>query len=176
MHSSQAKPVPEDYCQGFDPIMPKQAKILILGTMPSVESINQSFYYAHPRNAFWPIMQRLLNRELLTEPVKRTALQESGIFLWDVLSFCEREGSLDSAIKQPVANDFTWVFDQNPLLRTVVFNGKAAETLFKRHVAKKQSLPSGLTYLSLPSTSPANARFSMEDKVLLWQEKLGDLL
>lgn len=163
-------------CKGFEPIIPEDARLLILGTMPSVESINQSFYYAHPRNAFWPIMQRLLKQELSTESDKRSALQNAGIFLWDVLSSCERKGSLDSAIKQPEANDFNWVFRQNPNIKTVVFNGKAAEALFKKKVNKKQNLPDDLIYLSLPSTSPANARLSFEDKVLLWQEKLGNLL
>lgn len=166
----------EALCNGFKPIIPKDARLLILGTMPSVESLNQSFYYAHPRNAFWPIMQQLLKLELVTESDKRLALQNAGVLLWDVLRTCEREGSLDSAIKQPEANDFEWVFSEYPQINVVAFNGKAAEALFKKQVVKKQNLPDNLTYLSLPSTSPANARLSFEDKVLLWQEKLGDLL
>jgi len=163
-------------CRGFEPIVPIEAKLLILGTMPSVESLNQSFYYAHPRNAFWPIMEKLLDQPMLTEKDKRVALQNAGVFLWDVLAACEREGSLDSAIKQPQANDFEWVFMKNPTIEVVAFNGKAAQALFKKHVTKKQTLPDNLIYLDLPSTSPANARLSLDDKVLLWQEKLGDLL
>lgn len=163
-------------CTGFAPIEPESAHLLILGTMPSVESLNQSFYYAHPRNAFWPIMAGLLNRPLQTVEQKTHALQHAGILLWDVLAACRREGSLDSAIQTPQANDFTWIFQKHPHLKTVVFNGKAAESLFKRHVRRQQTLPDDLTYFCLPSTSPANARLSFEDKYLLWQEKLATLV
>lgn len=163
-------------CSGFAPIEPESAHLLILGTMPSVESLNQAFYYAHPRNAFWPIMASLLDQPLETVEQKTQALQQAGILLWDVLAACQREGSLDSAIQSPQANDFTWIFKKHPHLKTVVFNGKSAEALFKRHVLKQQELPNDLTYLSLPSTSPANARLSLQDKCLLWQEKLADLV
>ncbi|MBN2865472.1 MAG: DNA-deoxyinosine glycosylase [Thiotrichales bacterium] len=149
---------------------------MILGTMPSVASLEQSFYYAHPRNAFWPIMQILLNKTLVTDQEKALALKERGIFLWDVLQGCERKGSLDSAIKHPQANNFEAVFKHYPNLNVVAFNGQAAEKLFKQQVLKKQTLPDDLTYLCLPSTSPANARLSLQDKVLLWQEKLNNLL
>jgi len=168
-----------DVCNGFDPIVPDapdSAKLLILGTMPSVESLNQSFYYAHPRNAFWPILSALLGQELLTVEQKIHALKSAGILLWDVLASCERSGSLDSAIKKPLANDFTWIFKHHPHIKTIVFNGKSAEALFRRHVYGKQNLPSDLTLMTLPSTSPANARLTLEDKRLLWQEKLSDLL
>lgn len=164
------------YCNGFEPIEPSSPKVLILGTMPSVESLNQAFYYAHPRNAFWPIMQKLLNRNLDSDAKKTRALQDAGIFLWDVLEACHRQGSLDSAIQKPQANNFTWIFAKHPHLKTVIFNGKAAETLFKRHVLKAQTLPHDLQFFTLPSTSPANARLSFEDKYLLWQEKLAELL
>ena len=167
-------------CSGFEPIVPDYPKILILGTMPSVVSLEHAFYYAHPRNAFWPIMQRLLGYSQtsaqVSSQVHTLALQTAGIFLWDVLQTCERKGSLDSAITQPKANDFEWVFKTYPSLRVVAFNGKAAENLFKKHVVKHQQVPSQLTYLSLPSTSPANAQMLFEDKVLLWQEKLTKLL
>ena len=149
---------------------------MILGTMPSVASLEEAFYYAHPRNAFWPIMQRLLGEQLVTNKEKAQALKVHGIFLWDVLQGCERKGSLDSAIKNPQANHFEAVFKQFPSLNAVAFNGQAAEKLFKQHVLKKQVLPDNLTFVSLPSTSPANARLSLEDKVLLWQEKLNHLV
>lgn len=163
-------------CHGFNPIVPNMPKVIILGTMPSVVSIEQAFYYAHPRNAFWPIMEQLLGHTLNTEREKIVALQQAGIFLWDVLQACERQGSLDSAIKQPQANDFEAIFARFPQLKTVIFNGQAAEKLFKQQVLKRQAVPSDLTYLTLPSTSPANARLKLSDKVLFWQEKLQDLL
>jgi len=163
-------------CEGFNPIVPIKPSIMILGTMPSVASLEHAFYYAHPRNAFWPIMQRLLGERFATNEEKTQALKQHGIFLWDVLQGCERKGSLDSAIKNPQANDFEAVFKQFPSLNTVAFNGQAAEKLFKQQVIKKQVLPDYITFLSLPSTSPANARLSLEDKVLLWQEKLKHLV
>lgn len=163
-------------CHGFEPIIPQNPKVIILGTMPSVVSIKEAFYYAHPKNAFWPIMQHLLRQSFTTETEKIAALQQAGIFLWDVLQACERQGSLDSAIKQPKANDFEAVFIRYPTLKTVVFNGQTAEKLFKQQVLKSQVLPDDLTYLTLPSTSPANARLSLSDKVLLWQDKIQDLL
>jgi len=166
----------KSFCQGFKPIVPDDPKVLILGTMPSVASLEHAFYYAHPRNAFWPIMQTLLNTTMKTEQQKTTRLQTCGVFLWDVLQACERQGSLDSAIKSPEANDFEWVFNTYPTLKVVAFNGKAAEKLFEQQVIKKQTLPQDLIYLSLPSTSPANAQIKFEDKVLLWQEKLTNLL
>jgi len=165
-----------DICEGFNPIVPINPSIMILGTMPSVASLEHAFYYAHPRNAFWPIMQRLLGERFATNEEKALALKAHGIFLWDVLQGCERKGSLDSAIKQPQANDFEMVFKQHPHLTVVAFNGQVAEKLFKQQVLKKQVLPEDLIYVSLPSTSPANARLSLEDKVLLWQEKLKHLV
>ncbi|MDG6773037.1 DNA-deoxyinosine glycosylase [Thiomicrorhabdus sp. ZW0627] len=164
------------FCEGFFPIEPESAKVVVLGTMPSIESINQNFYYAHPRNAFWFIIGSMVHRELQSVTQKKHALEELGIFLWDVLGACNREGSLDSAIKNPSANDFTWVFKKHPHIKAIVFNGKTAETLFKRHVFGIQSLPEDLEFVTLPSTSPANARLTLEDKRLLWQEKLSALL
>lgn len=166
----------DNFCQGFQPIVPEFPKILILGTMPSAASLEHDFYYAHPRNAFWPIMQRLLGERFATNQEKAQALKKHGVYLWDVLQGCERKGSLDSAIKNPQANDFETVFKQFSNLNVVAFNGQAAEKLFKQHVLKKQVLPDDLTFLSLPSTSPANARLSLNDKVLLWQEKLNNLV
>ncbi len=144
--------------------------------MPSVVSIDQAFYYAHPRNAFWPIIASLVSRNLVSIADKRQACEEKGILLWDVLQSCQRPGSLDSAIQQPRANDFESLLQQFPLLKTIAFNGQAAEKLFKKEVLKKQSLSKELVFITLPSTSPAYAAITFEDKRLLWQEKLSKLL
>jgi TDG/mug DNA glycosylase family protein len=165
---------PEIY--GFKPIIPPQPQIIILGTMPSVESLSQSFYYAHPRNAFWSIISHFYGHELASQAEKVKACQDLGIFLWDVLASCQRQGSLDSAIKEPQANDFETLFNHFPELKVVAFNGQAAAKLFKQYVIKLQNLPSDLQFIQLPSTSPANARLKLEDKCLLWQEKLLPLL
>ena len=163
-------------CTGFLPIIPPQPKVLILGTMPSVVSLSEDFYYAHPRNAFWPIMASLFDASLSSEAEKVLLCQQKGIFLWDVLQGCEREGSLDSAIQRPIANDFEAIFKSYPTLKTVAFNGKAAEKLFQKEVCSVQTLPKNLSFISLPSTSPAYAAMSFESKWLLWQEKLSHLL
>ncbi|MBO1926724.1 DNA-deoxyinosine glycosylase [Thiomicrorhabdus sp. 6S2-11] len=161
---------------GFAPIIADKPKIMILGTMPSVKSLEDAFYYAHPRNAFWPIIESLIGRDLPTEQDKRNACNELGILLWDVLAACEREGSLDSAIKVPVANDFDAIFKQYPSIQAVFFNGQPAAKLFKQYVQKQQVLPENLKFDTLTSTSPANARLTIEAKALLWKEKLSAYL
>ncbi len=149
---------------------------MVLGTMPSVASLEESFYYAHPRNAFWPILSDYFKLPIESTEQKVALCKQSGILLWDVLSSCERQGSLDSAIKQPEANDFASLFQQYPSLKTILFNGKAAQNLFEKQVTKKQALPDDLVFFSLPSTSPANAQLTFENKRVLWHETLEQVL
>lgn len=163
------------FCTGFAPIIPTEPKLLVLGTMPSLVSIEESFYYAHPRNAFWPILSAQLGRTLKSNEDKRKACDDLGVLVWDVLQSCQRSGSLDSAIRSPLANDFESLFKFYPNLHAVAFNGQAAEKLFKTKVVKQQRLPERLEFISLPSTSPAYAAMTFEDKRLLWQEKLFNL-
>lgn len=165
-----------NYCEGFKPIIAATPHWMILGTMPSVKSLEQSFYYAHPRNAFWPIMHSLAGLPVNSIQEKTYLVKQIGLVLWDVLQACERRGSLDSAIQEPVANDFEGLFAKCPELEVIVFNGKKAQQLFEKHVVKSQVLPEGLKYIVLPSTSPANAMMSFEDKRLFWQEKLSHLV
>ena len=160
----------------FAPIIPNHPKVIILGTMPSVKSLEEAFYYAHPRNAFWFIIADLVGRELPSEFDKRQACEELGILLWDVLSDCQREGSLDSNIKQPQANDFGSLLKQYPHVKQIFFNGQPAANLFQQQVVKKQSLPENLVFTTLTSTSPANARLTIDAKRLLWKEKLAPVL
>jgi len=162
--------------EGFTPITSAKPVVMILGTMPSVVSLKQSFYYAHPRNAFWLIMHSLYDLPTNSVEDKTDLIKKAGLVLWDVLSSCDREGSLDSAIKNPQANDFTTFLSQYPTVKTICFNGKKAEQLFKRYVIKEQSIPNDIEYIVLPSTSPANAVMSLKDKQLFWQEKLSHLV
>jgi len=164
------------HCLGFKPIVSANPKLLVLGTMPSVESLNQAFYYAHPRNAFWPIMQSLVNMPINTIEDKIALVEKSGLAVWDVLESCDRPGSLDSAIKSPQANDFESFLERYEKINTICFNGKKAEQLFKRYVLKQQMIPNHIQYIVLPSTSPANASITVEDKRLFWQEKLSLLV
>ncbi|HHT00272.1 MAG TPA: DNA-deoxyinosine glycosylase [Thiomicrospira sp.] len=163
-------------CLGFDPIISAKPKVLILGTMPSVESLNQAFYYAHPRNAFWPIMSSIFDLPIDSDEDKTALIRQAGLVLWDVLAACERQGSLDSAIKNPQANDFEMLLEKYPSIKTICFNGKKAEQLFKRYVIKQQSIPDDIEYIVLSSTSPANAAITAEDKRLFWQEKISHLV
>lgn len=153
----------------FAPVAPPQARVLILGSMPSVESLNQRFYYAHPRNAFWRILA-----DVYAEPFPETVegrvalLWRHGIALWDVLHSCEREGSLDSAIRQPEPNDFDVLFRQCPRIQRILCNGGTAHRLFLKWGGP---CPEGRSCLKLPSTSPAYT-LPYERKLAQWRQAL----
>lgn len=156
----------------FHPIVNAESKILILGSMPGEVSLAAGQYYAFTRNSFWKIMGELVGAVAsLSYEQRLDRLQKSGIALWDVIAACEREGSLDSSINEEslVANDFEAFLDAYPSIEQICFNGKSVQRLFKRHVLKLQTLPSGLGMTVLPSTSPANARLSFEQKLKAWR-------
>ncbi len=164
---------------GFPPVADSNAIILILGSMPSIRSLEAGQYYAHPRNSFWPIITTLLNAEAnLDYEQRKMLLLNSRIALWDVLNTCHRKGSLDSSIKKETAkaNDFNSFFTQHPLIRAVYFNGTRAQQEYN-----KQVLPvleekfSVIDYVRLPSTSPAMASLSQEQKLKQWQVILDNL-
>ncbi len=158
----------------FQPIADNHAKILILGSMPGLASLAANQYYAHHRNAFWPIMSQLLQiNSVASYEEKITALKSSQIALWDVLRSCQRTGSLDSMIETDTQtiNDFQSFFPEHREITHVFFNGGKAEACFKRHVLPENN--SGLLkFTRLPSTSPANARLSFEDKYKIWHEMI----
>ena len=158
----------------FQPIVDNYAKILILGSMPGQASLAANQYYAHPRNAFWPIMAQLLQINQDASYKERiTALKSSQIALWDVLKSCQRAGSLDSMIETDTQtiNDFQSFFLANGKITHVFFNGGKAEACFKRYVFPENNLGL-LKFARLPSTSPANARLSFEDKCRIWHEMI----
>ena len=158
----------------FNLLANSQAQVLILGSMPSVTSLEKQQYYAHPRNAFWAIMYALFNnKQPLSYAQGEQLLQANGIAVWDVLKSCTRQGSLDSAIEKPsiIVNDFAALFANLPYLQAVFFNGGTAHTLYKKHVLP--SLPLSyqhLQYTQLPSTSPAYAAMCYADKLLAWEQ------
>ncbi len=152
--------------KGFAPVAGTDARVLILGTMPSVASIRENQYYGHPQNAFWKIIFSLWDKQVPAEYDNRIQfLIEKRIALWDVLSACERVGSADSNIKQPAANDFNIIADKCPMLGAVFFNSQNAEVLYKRLVVP--DVFSSLKKMTLPSTSPARA-MKFEKKLSLW--------
>ncbi|MGF1547826.1 MAG: DNA-deoxyinosine glycosylase [Thiotrichales bacterium] len=162
-----------EIAQGFPPIADSAATILVLGSMPGAESLRQNAYYAHPRNAFWPIMGRLLGFDPAATYVERTAaLTHAGVALWDVLRACERSGSLDARIIDAsiVVNDFAKFFQRHPRIDRVFFNGARADQEFRRRVLPL--LPArgeALALHRLPSTSPALAQLSFEQKLAAWR-------
>jgi hypoxanthine-DNA glycosylase len=160
--------------RSFAPVASADARILILGSMPGVASLNAGQYYAHPKNCFWPIMGWLLGFDPAQTPyAQRTrCLIETGIALWDVLQFCERTGSLDSAIRREtqIVNDFPGFLAAHPLIHQVYFNGAHAEQTFRRFVRPLLSDDLVLAATRLPSTSPAHASLSFEEKLAEWHQ------
>jgi hypoxanthine-DNA glycosylase len=162
-------------CNSFNAVEPAEARVLILGTLPSVKSLAAGEYYAHPRNCFWWIMNDLIGaaRELpYAERLER--LRTSGIALWDVCKAAERAGSSDAkiAMESVEPNDFRTFLGLHPQIELICFNGQPAEKLFRR---KAMPLLVGLRAIPhhvLDSTSPACARISREEKLARWRECL----
>lgn len=150
----------------------RQSEILILGSMPGEESLRKQEYYAHSRNLFWQIMGELFGakREL---PYKKrlTILRKHSVALWDVAHSCLRKGSLDADISDVEANDFKSLFAAAPEIHTVFFNGQKSAALFRKLVLP--DLNRTLKFVTLPSTSPANASVSSEEKEAAWKQVLA---
>lgn len=163
--------------QGLAAIAQADAQVLILGSMPGQLSLEQQQYYAHPRNAFWQIMARLcdFNAEMRYAE-KLLALQQYKLALWDVIESCERQGSLDNNINQAsiVINDFASFFQQHPQIQHIFFNGSRAEQEYRKRVLpglveQWQALPC----TRLPSTSPAMASLTLEQKLMVWGQVIS---
>lgn len=165
--------------RSFPALTSRAPRTLILGSMPGGASLAAGQYYAHRQNRFWPLMGALIDAgpELAYEQ-RCLRLIGAGIALWDVLAKCEREGSLDSAIRDDTAqaNDFGALFARHPTIRMVLFNGSKAEGSFRRFVfpvlAETGAAAADLDLRRLPSTSPANASQSAEYKLAAWREAL----
>lgn len=156
----------------FPPIEPGQARVLILGSMPGKASLLANQYYAHPRNAFWPILSSLLGFDHKLPYEKRVeALRQAGVGVWDVLKTCTRTSSLDSDIVTDsiVINDFPAWFQRHPDTRAVFCNGgKAYETYCKKALPLLPETHRDLPLHRLPSTSPAHAALRLEEKLERW--------
>lgn len=157
----------QSFC--LPPVADKNSRVLILGSMPGVASLRAQQYYAHPQNAFWPIMGALVGASPDLPYARRlAALRKSGIALWDVLACCFREGSLDSAIVGEEVNDLAGFLARHPKVERLCFNGAKAAQSFARGV-DPATLPKGLSFHRLPSTSPAHAGMNRTDKLAAWR-------
>lgn len=164
--------------QGLPPIAGKDARVLILGSFPSEASLRERQYYGHPRNQFWVVMERLFGIARGESYLRRCReLVGWRVAVWDVIGRCRRRGSLDSAIREPEANNFAGFYRQHPQIVAVFFNGAAAEKHYRTLVGTDIA-PAGettpadratLTALRLPSTSPANASITLAAKTTQWQ-------
>lgn len=157
---------------GFAPVATADAHILILGSLPGQRSLQTGEYYAHPRNAFWPIMRSLVGASG-DYPQRCKCLTDAGVAVWDVLGEASRPGSLDTSIRSDSlrTNDFNDFFERHEKISRVAFNGVKAEALFRKHVEPQLRFTIG-GFLLLPSTSPANARLSVDEKIGIWRSML----
>lgn len=153
----------------FEPVYDSHSTVLILGTMPSPQSIKHGFYYSHPQNRFWPLMAALYEENAPSSPdEKRAFALRHGIALWDVLASCDIKGAADSTIRNPIPNDFTPIL-QTAHIERIFTTGKTAFTLFQKLVAPRLERDA----IYLPSTSPANrALFPWEKLLATWRELL----
>lgn len=147
------------------PVFDKSSRVLILGSFPSVKSREAAFFYGHPQNRFWRVLSNLFGEPAGETPEEKTAfLLRHHLALWDVIQSCEITGSADSSIKHAVPNDLTAILQTAPI-KQIFTNGKTADRLYRRYLLKA----TGKDALCLPSTSPANAQWSLEKLLDAWQ-------
>lgn len=151
-------------CQSFPPLYRQDARVLVLGTMPSVASLEAAQYYAHPRNAFWRIQCDLWGAAYIEGYEEREALALAHhVALWDTVAECNREGSLDTAMREKKPNDIAGLVKKLPQLRHIFCNGQAAYQEYQRYFADI-----ALPCTRLPSTSPAYT-LPYAEKLAVWQ-------
>ncbi|MDO5531180.1 DNA-deoxyinosine glycosylase [Sutterella sp.] len=157
--------------QGLAPVIGESPRVLILGSMPSEASLAAQAYYAHPRNRFWPVLGTVLSFDpLLSYEERLDRIRAGGIALWDTIGSCERTGSLDSAILRPLPNPVGELIETHPTLKRVILNGGKAAEMWRRFGAPALTTAqaASIEVVALPSTSPANARFSLDALIALW--------
>jgi double-stranded uracil-DNA glycosylase len=179
--SSQQPPVPAkppnpetERLTGLAPVFDARARLLVLGSFPGAASLQAAQYYAHPRNAFWPVMGALLGEpDMRAQPYEERlqALRRRRVALWDAVAACQREGSLDTAIEAAEPSDLRALVARLPALRAIACNGALAHKQTLLALARTE-----LPVLRLPSTSPAHAGLSLADKIDAWRTALAPYL
>ena len=164
--------IPSPRLLGLAPIVGANTRVLVLGSFPGAASLARQQYYAHPQNQFWRILQAIFPASPLGLGADAYALRcewllARGLGVWDVYASCEREGSLDAAIRQPEVNDFVGLARCCPQLTTIAHNGGES---FKH---AKHTAVLGLPVYKLPSTSPAHASWTFERKLAAWREVMA---
>jgi hypoxanthine-DNA glycosylase len=157
--------------KGLPQILDQATKVLILGSFPSVLSLQKKEYYANPRNYFWKIISEIVGEQFPTNYKHKIALlKKYKIGLWDVVAFCYRDSALDSMIKEPALNDFYRLLKKYPNIKAVFLVGRKAHSLFEKSYSSFI-----VPYKYLPSTSPANARHPLRLKISQWKKLLNYL-
>lgn len=152
----------------FEPVYDEHSQILILGTFPSVKSRENQFYYGHPQNRFWKVIAKVTKEAVpVSIEEKRELLLRNHIAIWDVIHSCRIVGSSDSSIQNVVVNDFTRILENTEIEKIYANGGKAFE-LYKKYAFEK----TGRDIIKLPSTSPANAGWSLERLCEEWKQIL----
>jgi hypoxanthine-DNA glycosylase len=151
---------------GLPPVWSPEARLLVLGSFPGVASLQAQQYYGHPRNHFWPLLSRLWGQDLqlMSYAERLEVVRARGLAIWDVYAACEREGSLDSAIRAAQPNDLAGLVAQCPRLEAIAHNGSESARTMRITAAL------GVAVYRLPSSSPANASWSFERKLAAWRE------
>ena len=149
----------------IEPVYDENSKILILGSFPSVKSRVTGFFYGHPQNRFWRVVAAVRNEAVPeTTAEKKSFLLRNGIAVWDVIKSCDITGSGDSSIKNAVPNDISVILKTAPIER-IFCNGAASYKLYKRFLEPE----TGMAAVKLPSTSPANAAYSLDRLIDEWK-------
>lgn len=159
-------------CKSFKPSIDNNSRILILGSMPGVKSLEEQQYYAHPQNRFWKVMASICNEPKLYEfayDLKLKTLLKNNIALWDTIKSCKREGSLDSDIQNETPNDIKGLLKNYPNIKTICLNGNKSYSAFKKYFP---DLLEKYNCHKMPSTSPANARYSLDILIKEWSKVL----
>lgn len=152
----------------FKPIVYKDTQILILGSFPSIQSFEKDFYYAHPRNQFWKLLESVTSYPVNNRDQKLWLLKESKFGLWDMIKACNRDNSLDSSLENEEVNDIAAFLEAYPNISKLAFTGKKAEALFKTHFSHL-----GVETVYLPSPSSAYAKMTFDDKAAQYKKLLG---
>lgn len=152
---------------GFEPVIAKDAEILILGSMPSVTSLAKHEYYGFAHNRFWKVMSQIYQMPIETYEQKLAIITSQKLALWDVIHACEREGSLDSAIHSEIVNEIDVLLQQYPSIHTIICNGKKSYQTYMKHFKHLN-----IQVVSLPSTSNANALWKLDKLCMVWKETL----